>query len=334
MAAGIVVKYERQGIFLPELELWLDPKVRRDRAFVSHAHSDHFAKSKRIWCSVATGELIGERYGVSALGEVVSPEWHEVVRERGFDLRLLPAGHILGSAMLHVTRVEDGATLLYTGDFKLREGLLGERAELMKADTLIMETTFGLPMYRFASLEEVVGEVRKFVLETLEDGGIPVLLGYSLGKGQVALAALRGLGVPVMVHRSMVKLTQVYERVLGGGCFPQWREFNAEEVLGHVLIFPPSARRSAVMGKLNKFRTAMLSGWALKSGAKFRYQVDEVFALSDHADYGELLECVELVEPKVVYTVHGATREFASDLRRRGWVAWSLVAENQLELAL
>ncbi|MEY2616897.1 MAG: hypothetical protein QOH78_2670, partial [Verrucomicrobiota bacterium] len=34
------VTFER-GIFLPELDLWLDPKDERDTAFVSHAHSDH-----------------------------------------------------------------------------------------------------------------------------------------------------------------------------------------------------------------------------------------------------------------------------------------------------
>jgi Cft2 family RNA processing exonuclease len=39
--------------------------------------------------------------------------------------RLLPAGHLFGSAMLHLTRPE--GTLLYTGDFKLRESLTVEK---------------------------------------------------------------------------------------------------------------------------------------------------------------------------------------------------------------
>lgn len=333
MAEGIEVKYDR-GILLPELDLWLDPMNGQSRAFVSHAHSDHFARHDWTLCSMPTKELIECRYGVSALDRVMAPEWKEVVVERGFELRLLSAGHILGSAMLHVTRQRDGATLLYTGDFKLREGLLGERAELMQADTLILETTFGLPMFRFLPQEQVVAEVRKFVMETIEDGGIPVLLGYSLGKAQVALAALRDLEVPAMLHSSIVKLTQVYEKLLGKEVFPCWRTFKAEEAAGHVLIFPPSAARSLALRKLKVCRTAMLSGWAMTPGAKFRYQVDEVFPLSDHADYTELLDCVERVNPKMVYAVHGSTREFANDLRQRGLQAWSLISNDQLELML
>ena len=48
----------------------------------------------------------------------------------GFRFRLLPAGHITGSAMLHVTRLKDNATLLYTGDFKTRRGRTAERGAL------------------------------------------------------------------------------------------------------------------------------------------------------------------------------------------------------------
>lgn len=327
----IEVRYDR-GIFLPELDLWLDPQMGKDRAFVSHAHSDHFARHGWTLCSPVTGMLSRSRYGEGSLEVALMPDWKEVVVERGFELRLLPAGHILGSAMLHMTRLRDGATLLYTGDFKMRVGLSSEQAELIKADTLIMETTFGLPMYRFPASEKVIASVVAFVQETIEDRGIPVLLGYSLGKAQEVLAALNGAGVPVMLHASMVKLTKVYEEL--GYELPGWRVFKADEAAGHALIFPPSAARSLVVKKLKVCRTAMLSGWALTPGAKFRYQVDEVFPLSDHADYGELLDCVERVRPKLVYTVHGSTTEFARDLRERGVEAWSLIASNQLELGL
>src|SRR5438132_1122486 len=57
-------------------------------------------------------------------------------------------------------------------------------------------------------------------------------------------------------------------------------------------------------------------------------------SLSDHADYSELLRYVELVKPDRVFTVHGFAREFANDLRARGIEAWSLEADNQLELLL
>jgi Cft2 family RNA processing exonuclease len=68
--------------------------------------------------------------------------------------------------------------------------------------------------------------------------------------------------------------------------------------------------------------------------AKYRYGVDEAIPLSDHAGHDELLQLVEQVRPRVVYTVHGYTTEFAADLRRRGIEAWSLVDNDQLELHL
>lgn len=321
------------GIFLPEAGLWLDPPVGRELAFISHAHSDHVSFSQRTICSPETRVLMEARYGEAARGtEFVCPGWGETVEVAGHALRLHPAGHVLGSAMLHATRLADGATFLYTGDFKLRGGFSSEPADFPEAETVVMETTFGRPEFVFPPREVVAVEVLKFVRETLEDGGVPVLLGYSLGKGQEILALLGAAEVPVMVHRSMAGMTQVYGKM--GREFPAWRPFRAEEAAGHVLVFPPSAARSPVIRKLRGVRLAMLTGWAMSPGARFRYQVDEVFPMSDHADYAELLEFVERVRPREIFTVHGFTAEFARDLRRRGHAAWSLREADQLELAM
>ena len=314
-----------KGIYLPEADLWLDPHFGVRRAFVSHAHSDHVARHDLTFCSEITHQLMVARKTVKKSGAVVSPEMREVFAWEGWELRLLPAGHITGSAMLHLTRQADGATLLYTGDYKLRQGLSAERCELMQADTLIMETTFGLPKYRFPPAEAVIEQMLAFVRETLSDGGIPVLLGYSLGKAQEILRALRAAGLPVMVHPSVAQITTVLAPHLGA--LPKWRLFNAEEAAGHVLVFPPGAKI-----ELPKTRTALLSGWAIQPSAKYRHGVDVALPLSDHADHPELHETVELVKPRRIYLVHGSTREFAAELRSLGHDARALGAEDQLEL--
>jgi DNA ligase-1 len=322
----IAITYPR-GIYLPEADLWLDPHFGRERAFVSHAHSDHVARHGLTICSEITHQLMVVRKSAKKTGIVVSPLMREVFEWEGWELRLLPAGHITGSAMLHLTRKADGATLLYTGDYKLRQGLSAERCELMQADTLIMETTFGLPKYRFPPAEGVLEQMRVFVRETLADGGIPVLLGYSLGKAQEILCALRDEGLPVMVHPSVAQITEVLAPHLGR--LPEWRLFQADEAAGHVLVFPPGAKLA-----LPKMRTAILSGWAIQPSAKYRYGVDVALPLSDHADHPELHETVEIVKPRRIYLVHGTTREFAAELRLRGFDARALGAEDQLELNL
>jgi Cft2 family RNA processing exonuclease len=53
--------------------------------------------------------------------------------------------------------------------------------------------------------------------------------------------------------------------------------------------------------------------------------------LSDHADFDELLELVERVHPKKIYTHHGY-KEFADILRARGHDASLAEPDKQLML--
>lgn len=327
--SGIQVRH-RRGLHVPEAGLWLDPPTRRHWALVTHAHSDHFARHETTVCSLPTAALIRARYGNPQDRELRALTYGETVKRNDFFIKLHPAGHILGSAMVHITREEDGASLLYTGDFKLRESPTCEAADPQPADILIMETTFGLPHYRFPRREEIREKVQAFVLETLEVGKVPVLLGYSLGKAQEILALIEGMGLPIMAHDSITKMTEVF-RVLGRN-LPQLLPLAPAQAAGHIVLAPPQKAKN--LSALMPARTALLSGWALDQRAKYRYGVDEAFPLSDHADYAELLELVERVRPKIVYTVHGHTTEFAADLRRRGQEAWSLVKDDQRELAL
>ena len=333
MAEGELIEVRhRRGLWLPEADLWLDPPFGVARAFVSHAHADHVARHGVTFCSELTGLLMRKRFGAKADAEFRELGWREPVLWEGWELRLLPAGHIAGSAMLHLTRVRDGATLLYTGDYKLRQGLSSTPCELLPADTLIMETTFGLPEYAFPPPEEVVRQVLQWTRETLEDGGIPVLLGYSLGKAQEILCALADLGVPVMLHSEVWKMTELLRPTLGA--LPEVKPFEAATAAGHVLVFPPGAARSLALRKLKVCRTAMLSGWAMQTGARYRYQVDAAFPLSDHADHPELLQTVARVAPRRIWLVHGYTREFAAELRQRGHDAWAIGVDEQLEMGL
>ncbi len=135
-----------------------------------------------------------------------------------------------------------------------------------------------------------------------------------------------------MVHETIAQVTALVESHLPR--LPTPHPFDATAAAGHALILPPHAARATAFLELATTRTAMVSGWALDASAKYRYGVDEVFPLSDHADYPELLETVERVQPRLIYTVHGYTREFAADLRRRGWDARALGRVEQLEMML
>lgn len=153
--SALTIQFHRGGVHLPELGLWLDPHHRvagPELAFVSHAHSDHTGAHREVILSAPTAHLMTARIGGQRVENILPfGEPREFAGGKiPFRLTLLPAGHILGSAMAFIET--GGGTLLYTGDFKLRPGLAAEICEPRRADLLIMETTFGRPAYEFPRL--------------------------------------------------------------------------------------------------------------------------------------------------------------------------------------
>src|SRR5881397_197824 len=171
------MRYDRGGVFLPRLGLWLDPHHRvsgPELAFVSHAHSDHAGAHREVISTAATVRLMRAR-GARAVREQVL----EFNAARQFDsgglpfqITLLPAGHILGSAMAFLEA--DGESLLYTGDFKLRPGLASEACVPRSADWVVMETTFGRPEYRLPPTEHVREQIIAFCRQALAENATPV----------------------------------------------------------------------------------------------------------------------------------------------------------------
>ena len=326
------VRYQR-GVYLPAHDLWLDPQDNQPFAFVSHAHSDHIGMHKEVILSSVTSRLMYARLPDRRRREHRLEFGQTATDIRpGLRVTLYPAGHIAGSAQSHIESDDGTGSVLYTGDFKLRPGLSAEPTGWTHADTLIMETTFGLPRFAFPPTEDVLAQVVKFCQEAIEEDVVPVLFGYSLGKSQEILVALARAGLPAMLHGAVYKMTEVYRELQPN--FPHFERYDADALAGKVLICPPSANQSRMLQKIKARRTAMLTGWALTPGAVHRYQTDACFPLSDHADYPDLLRYVELVKPRRVLTLHGYAAAFARDLRARGVEAWALSEENQMELTL
>ncbi len=316
----------KKGVWLPQLGWWLDCQHGTPRSFVSHAHSDHIARHRESLCTPATARLMHERLG--GRRQVTTLRYGEKhALAFGCEVALHPAGHILGSAQFHAA-TEHG-TLLYTGDFKLRPGLAAERCATPRADVLIMETTFGLPRYVMPPTERIHADIVAFCRQALAENITPVLYAYALGKTQELVQLLGQAGLPIMLAPAAHRMTQVYEEL--GQKMPPYAEFEPARHAGHVVIMP---HRSPQLDWINPKRTAAVTGWAIDSGTKYQYGCDAAFPLSDHADFNDLLAFVELVQPKVVYTLHGFAKEFALTLRQRGVEAWAVGQGNQLELSL
>jgi Cft2 family RNA processing exonuclease len=293
---------------------------------VSHAHSDHVARHQRMVTTRATAALIRQRCGAGK-GAVTTLEYGEPWECEGWRVVLQPAGHVLGSAMVHVTS-PGGATLLYTGDFKLKPGLSCEAAQPERADLLVMECTFGLPRYVFPPLEQLRARLHTFCRTALERETVPVVMGYSIGKAQ-EIQSLLGGEFCVAVHPAVAGMNERYAEF--GYPVPPW-EPAGPDLEGRVLVMPPAAGKSDSLAAIPRKSLCMVSGWGLDPSARYQYGVDEVLPLSDHADFPDLLRMVKLVQPRRVLTTHGWHRQFAATLRAKGVEAWSLHGSDQLEL--
>ena len=323
-----------QDLRIAGTKLFLDSRSARAHCFVSHAHSDHLGEHEHAICTPQTRELASMRVGAVATTSLAFGESH------AFDgdtrITLLSAGHVLGSAMIQVDRPE--GRLLYTGDFKLRSCLTVDPTQTVEADVLVMESTFGKPIFRFPPREKVIAELLDRIRRAMADGRQAIVLGYSLGKAQEIVRILTGAGLNVTCHGAVSAMNRAYERM--GVSVGPWRTYNPADFHGArqidlvergVLVAPPQVARTAFVTKFDRPLSIMLSGWAMLPGAQFRYGVDHVLPLSDHADFDELLELIERVKPKKIFTHHGF-KEFADTLRGLGHDAKTARTDPQLSL--
>lgn len=320
-----------KGLHLTDLDMWLDPHRAKPLAFISHAHSDHVARHQRILCSPITAHLLHVRYSIKPERMIIQ-EFGDTREWGKFLITLLPAGHIAGSAMIHVRDQQNQSSLLYTGDYKLRPSRAAETAIWWQADTLIMESTFGLPKYVLPPHAAIEEQIVQFVQESLAFGKTPLLLGYSLGKAQEIAAILAAASLPFVSSSTVAAMTEACRTA--GLNLPEPISLTEEIPTGFSVIAPPPFLRKLNADQRKHFRSAVMTGWALNPGASFRYRCDAAIPLSDHADYPDLIKTASLVCPKKILTVHGSTRELAASLRRQGFQAWSQDGNDQLEFAL
>lgn len=314
-----------RGVYLPEVDLWLDSRRKQEMGLISHAHSDHTARHQRPILTGNTGRLLADYLHRS---DPITLDYGEPLEGAGYTLTLYPAGHCLGSAQALVTSKATGERLLYTGDFKARPSPINEPLLPVECDILVMEATYGKPEYTFPPEDNVLETAYRTLRVWLERGERPIVQGWRLGKAQELMHYLLTAGFEVVVEPGIYGVAAAYQEA--GVEFPgSFGCFNGHWAEGQVLVWPPGGRRKN--GDLNRYlgkRYLELTGWA--SGARRRQwgrPGDASLPYSDHADFKDLVDYVERVRPKRVYTVNGFP-DLAAHLRTLGYPAVHLDGKN------
>jgi len=113
---------------------------------------------------------------------------------RDIRLTLQPAGHLLGSSMVHLHIGEGLHNLLYTGDLKYGPTRLFDPAwtDFQRVETLIMESTYGGAENVLPPRRDAEAKLMEVVNRTIERGGKVLIPTFAVGRGQEVMTILEG----------------------------------------------------------------------------------------------------------------------------------------------
>ncbi len=321
-----ILEMTNRGLFCPAGDFYIDPWRSVDRAVVTHAHSDHARPGMRNYLCSAEGETV-LRLRVGAKSAIQALEYGEVVEMNGVKLSLHPAGHILGSSQVRVEL--NGEVIVVSGDYKTEADSTCTPFHPVKCHTFITESTFGLPIYRWAKEGAVFSQVNDWWRNNQAEGFASVLYGYSLGKSQRALAGLDpGIG-PIFEHETLRPYTNAYRSA--GIQLPKTKTIGrAKEDFDWakaMILAPPGSMTSAWRAHIGPMRTAFMSGWmAVRKGSRGRGG-QFGFVVSDHVDWPSLMSAIAATEAERVLVTHGFSKTVVRYLRETGLEAYELGSE-------
>ena len=193
-----------------------------DAVIISHAHLDHtgflpalfkYGYDGPVYCTEPTLPLMSLLHSDSVkiaalegnnilydLKDVRESIKHCITLPYGLVTDVAPdvklvfnnAGHILGSATIHLHFGEGAHNLVYTGDYKFAKTMLFDGASwnFPRIETLITESTYGAKEDIMPSREEVEMTLVRTINETLSKGGKVIIPVPAVGRAQEIMVVL------------------------------------------------------------------------------------------------------------------------------------------------
>ncbi|HEU0156163.1 MAG TPA: ligase-associated DNA damage response exonuclease [Stellaceae bacterium] len=312
------------GLYCVPGDFYIDPVRPVARAVVTHGHGDHARRGNQsVLATPATLTIMRARYGAEAGAALQPLDYGEPLVVGGVSVRLLPAGHVLGSAQIVLDY--RGSRVAVSGDYKRRPDPTCAPFEPCNCDVFITEATFGLPVFRHPpDGDEIDKLLHSLALFPKRCHLVGV---YALGKCQRVLALLRRAGYeePVYLHGALIGLTELYEDfgVRLGPVLPA-TGVAAEALRGRIVLAPPAARVDPWARRLPDPVVAMASGWMRVRQRAKAAGVELPLGISDHADWDELTATIGEVAAGEVWVTHGREEALVHYAAKAGYRARAL----------
>ncbi|MCD6563840.1 MAG: MBL fold metallo-hydrolase [Thermoproteales archaeon] len=299
---GIEVSLSNKIILLDPVK---KPCSKPDVIFVSHAHRDHYnisvlnrLRNIPLVVSRETYEFLKSK-GLKHKNVVIPEE--DYVEVNGVSFELHDANHILGSREVLIN-----GEVAYTGDICFERRNMFKPPKVLKANTLIIEATYGSRLYIFPQRKLLYKWVLKKVINDYYEKDKAVVYARSPGVAQELLKLFSKLRVDIYLYKTVYEHTKLYME--NGFKFENIKVVDSESSNG-IFIYP------IWYGKNDDGNGIFVTGWAA-------VEKDERFIpLSSHSGLNTLLSYVHNSSPEKVYTVYGFAREFASILKGLGYEA-------------
>jgi putative mRNA 3-end processing factor len=322
-----------EGLYCPPGDFYIDPWRPVERAVITHAHADHARRGHAAYLAAAPAEgVLRARLGDIQLQTL---PYGQAIDHFGVRLSLHPAGHVLGSAQVRLEH--RGHVWVASGDYFVagaqadshEDNLTCAPFEPVRCHCFITESTFGLPIYRWAPQRELFNDINRWWSANAEAGRASLLMGYSFGKAQRILAGVDSSIGPVFVHGAVEPLNRAY-RAAGVALPPTQLVSDVSDKSNFkraLVIAPPSVQNSAWTQRLGDFSDAFASGWMQLRGTRRRRAVDRGFVLSDHADWPGLQRAIAATGAQRVIVTHGYESVMVRWLSEQGLEAGSFNTE-------
>ncbi|HKP32086.1 MAG TPA: ligase-associated DNA damage response exonuclease [Chitinophagaceae bacterium] len=326
----MLIEFTDKGLYCPQGKFYIDPWKPVEKAVITHGHSDHaYFGHQSYLCHTFTKPILQLRLGNNHYETI---EWNEPVFINGVRVSLHPAGHIIGSSQIRVEY--NGEVWVVSGDYKTEnDGISGE-FEVVKCNTFITESTFGLPIYHWKPQEEIFEDIRKWIGDNRTENRTSILIAYSLGKAQRLLKVAADSSENIFAHGAVYNMMEALRGIIDIPEIKRVTSDTPKQVLQQsVVLAPPGADGSLWLKRFVPYSIGVCSGWMQVRGNVRRRNVDAGFAMSDHADWAGLLQTVKATGAEKVFVTHGFQSAFSRYLNEIGIPAAEVKTEYGEETA-